>query len=654
MVDFVQLQQLMKEQLDQDRTIKTVDANGSTLEAAVAEAATLLDLPIRRIQYEIVDKGSPGFMGTGKKEWRIRAYERVFIDSDTLDDLYEGPAPEYVLPLVEDKDGDVFVQLTPEGDVFLKVTRPVGEGQFVDDEQAFYALENRDVKIFDRELVHNAVKAAEGDYVRVGEYQRLPGNDSVATVEILDQEMKAAIVVTAPRLGGSDIPVEEYQKLLKSQGIVFGINEEFLSDFADRPVYDESVVVAEGALAVDGRDAYIKYNFDEDQTKVHLREGSNGQVDFKELNIIQNVVANQPLAKKILAENGVNGHTVTGKGFPAKEGRDRDLPLGKNVHLAEDGVTIIADMSGQVILSGGKINVEPVYTVSGGVNLKTGNIIFLGTVIINGNVEPGFSVKASGNIEISGTVEKAELDAEGDIIVHQGITGKSDGVIRSGRSIWARFIENAQVEAGNMVVASDGIINSRVDAFKRIICQGKRAHIVGGKLRASEEINASVLGSPTSGTETICEVGVDPKSKKRLEALNIQRTDTEKQMDETQRNIQTLINIKKQRKSLPEDKEASLQELMESRNMLMTDLAKINEDMANVQAYINGLKSVGKVSASSKVYPGVKVYIKDACEIVKTDYKAVTFVIENGLVRVKKYEEPDEEATRGPDGYTTD
>ncbi|GHU63919.1 hypothetical protein FACS189445_6960 [Spirochaetia bacterium] len=184
------------------------------------------------------------------------------------------------------------------------------------------------------------------------------------------------------------------------------------------------------------------------------------------------------------------------------------IPLGKNVHLGDDKVTIISDMNGQVVEVGGKINVEPVYTVDGNVNLKTGNIIFLGTVIVKGSVEDGFSVKAAGNIEVNGTVEKAELDAEGDIIVHQGITGsKVNGIIRAGKSIWARFIENTALEAGDMVVAQDGIINSRVDAFKRIICQGKRATIVGGRLRTSEEINAKVLGSPTAGTETICEVG---------------------------------------------------------------------------------------------------------------------------------------------------
>jgi uncharacterized protein (DUF342 family) len=312
-------------------------------------------------------------------------------------------------------------------------------------------------------------------------------------------------------------------------------------------------------------------------------------------------------------------------------------------------------MNGQVVVTGGKINVEPVYTVQGDVNLRTGNIIFLGTVIITGNVEDGFSVKAAGNIEVHGTVERAELDAEGDIIVHQGITGKNAGFVRAGRSIWARFIENAQVEAGHMVVVSDGIINSQVDANKRIICQGKRAHIVGGHLRASEEINAKILGSPVSGTETICEVGFDPKSKERLDLLQQKKEANEKQLEDIQLNLHTLINIKKQRKSLPEDKEAFLQELVERRQIAMAEAAKINEEIQEIQNLLNTLKTRGRVSASAKVYPGVRILIRDIKEDVKNEYRAVTFVLENNLVRVTKYEEPDEEEVkRGPDGYTTD
>lgn len=203
-----------------------------------------------------------------------------------------------------------------------------------------------------------------------------------------------------------------------------------------------------------------------------------------------------------------------------------------------------------------------------------------------------------------------------------------------------------------MVVVSDGIINSSVDAFRKIICQGKRASIVGGQLRATEEINAKSIGSPTSGTETVCEVGFDPKSKQRLEILEDQNNHIDKQLEELQLDIQTLINTKKQRMSLPEDKEAHLEDLMNKRQELNEDLQKNKDEMERLHNFLRNLEGRGKISAFEKVFPGVRIVIRDAKEEIKTDYKSVTFILENGLIRATAYEDPDDEATKVPDGYS--
>ncbi|MDR2312921.1 MAG: FapA family protein [Spirochaetaceae bacterium] len=650
MVDFVQLQHAMKERLERDRAIHIIEAEGATLEDAVSEAAALLNLSVRHIEYEVIAKGFSGFMGTGAKNWKIKAYERVTVETIKEEKKAAVEEAAAAAKAALDKDGQAYVHLLHDG-ACLKVLPPVGRGRKVNPSDVTQLIAARGISNYSMDKVTAIIKEEKGAYVRIGDFQHIPVNDAMVSVDITADEMKAVITVTPPGSGGCDLSLETYLSYLRNNRVIFGIDEEGLSQFADDPSYNEPVQVAQGTRPEDGRDSYIQYNFETDQSSVRLREGSNGRVDFKDLNIIQNVVEGQPLAVKIPAEDGVMGRTVTGKVIPAKNGREIAIPLGKNVHLGDDGVTVVADMNGQVVIAGGKINVEPVYTVQGNVNIKTGNIIFLGTVIITGNVEDGYSVKAAGNIEVDGTVEKAELDAEGDIIVHQGITGKSSGIIRSGRSIWARFIENSHVEAGNMVVVSDGIINSQVDAFRRIICKGKRASIVGGRLRATEEINAKSIGSPTSGTETICEVGFDPKSKEQLEILEVQKAENEKQLEEVQLNIQTLINIKKQRKSLPEDKEAYLTELMDKRQELTEDLRKNKEETEKIQSFLNTLKARGRVSASSKVYPGVKILIRDAKEDVRNEYRAVTFILESGLVRVTKYEEPDEEIKKGPDGY---
>jgi len=653
MIDFVQLQEIAKESLEQDRAVQSVEASGSSLELAVSDAATLLGIPMYRVEYEVLERGFPGFWGMGKKDWHIQAYERIAVARRKQREAEAEALAEEKGPVIEDRDGRAFVFLQAGGDVMLKVTPPQGKGKNTTEAYVIQLLEDRKAVNINTALVAKTVGRAENVFVKVGDFDHHSYNDSVATIKIMDGEMQAFMTVLPPGEGGCDIPFDTYITTLKINRVVHGIKEDFLRDFADQPIYQEDIEVAVGSKPVDGKSAYIKYEFETDQTKARLREGTDGKIDFKELNIIQNVVEQQLLATKIPPQMGIPGETVTGKMLPAKNGNDISLPLGENVHPSDDGAGILSDINGRVVVVNGKINVEPVLLVENSVSLETGNIIFLGSVIVKGDVEDGFSVKAAGNIEVYGSIARAELDAEGDIIIQQGINGKGGGNIRAGKSLWARFIENANIQTGNMVFASDGIINSNIDALNRIICQGKRASIVGGRLRASEEINAKILGNPTSGTETICEVGFDPASKEELTKLEDVKENNLKELEDIKLNMQTLINLKQQKKTLPEDKQLYLQDLIDKRDVLLQAQKDLDDQIKGIKEHLSKLKTRGKVSASAKVFPGVKVVIRDVREEVQTEYKAVTFVLEGGLIRVSKYEEPDKEVVKGPDGYST-
>jgi uncharacterized protein (DUF342 family) len=368
-------------------------------------------------------------------------------------------------------------------------------------------------------------------------------------------------------------------------------------------------------------------------------------VDFRELNLVENVESGQILATKQPPEEGAPGRTVTGKILPAKPGRNVQIDIGKNVKLSDDGMSAMATINGQVLLVAGRINVEPVYTVEGDVNFKTGNILFLGTVFVKGNVEDGFTVKAAGNIEIMGSVGKCLLDAEGEVVVHQGILGKNEGKVRAGGNLVAKFIENARVEVDENVLVSDGIIHSLVDANKRVLCQGRRASIVGGRLRAAEEIHAKTLGS-VAGTETILEVGIDPKRKEILTKSIGRKGELEKQLEELVRNINTLENLKKVQRAFSEEKQKNLEELNDQRSSILQELEEANKVINEINVYLQSIKLSGKVSASDRVFPGVKVFIKNESLVVRNEFKSVTFCLEGKEIRISKYEPMDQAYAR--------
>lgn len=92
------------------------------------------------------------------------------------------------------------------------------------------------------------------------------------------------------------------------------------------------------------------------------------------------------------------------------------------------------------------------------------------------------------------------------------------------------------------------------------------------------------------------------------------------------------------------------------RDDLIVELRALAKEIESIQSYLNGLKTRGRISASGRVYPGVVLAIKDVRENVKNEQKAMTFYLENQMIRTTRYEEPEDEILkRGPpDAYKTD
>jgi uncharacterized protein (DUF342 family) len=642
-----ELRDYMRRQSEEDKKRRTITVEAESVTEGLSRASIELGVPVRLLAYEVVTPGSAGTFGIGRRPWKLSVYEKSKVVKTSAEAEEEArreaarAAEAAARP--QDVPGEVFVRVTSEG-VFLRVTRPQGRGARASEIMALESLSLRGVTGFDQGMVSRVVKHADGEFVRVADVRYDPSRDATATIEVTDGDMKAVVVLSEPGPGGADISADFIRSTLQADGVVHGIKEDVLQELELAPRYGRPVVVAEGTRAHDGANARIEYNFRTNREAVTLRE-KDGKVDFKDISRVENVVAGQLLARKIPAEPGQPGQTVRGAIIPATKGKDCEIFPGKNVKLSEDGLSVLAEINGQVLLLAGKINVEPMYTVPGDVNLRTGNILFLGSVTVKGNVEDGFTVKAAGNIEIFGSVGKCTIDAEGDIVVHQGIAAKTEGRIRCGRSLYSKFIEHAHVEAGEYVVVTDGIVHSFVDANRMILCQGKRAQIVGGRLRASEAINSKILGS-VAGTETLLEVGFDPRSKERLVALDGTKKSLEKSLEEVDLNIKTLETLQRVQKKLPPEKAQYLTEQSEKRSELLRQLEETTREIGSLGAHLSSLNTIGKIGASERVYPGVKLAIKTASLAVRTEFKFVTFFLQGGEVKVTKYESFDEDLMR--------
>lgn len=642
----------MKERLDVDNALHNVDVNADTIDEALADAAVQLDTKAGNLHYEVVEKGSNGFLGIGKKPWKLRIYQDPSTIKKTgkksIDEMFDQNEEEVEEKIV-DRDGLYYIRHF-NSEIMLKVMLPVGNGRPIDEREVRQALQRIDSLGIEDDLVKKYVKeGTDGDYFSVGNYQHNPAGDAMIAVDVVN-DMRATITATAPAAGGADISADMIKRFLGIQGVLAGIEEDKISEFVDNPVYNVPYEVAAAIQPVNGRDSYISYNFETDPTKLKAKESEDGNVDFKELNLIQNVVAGQVLAQKIPAEKGKAGKTLSGRYLEATNGKDFPIPLGANTKLDADGMTVLAELDGQVLIVSGKITVQPLLQLDA-VNIKTGNIKFLGTVIVKGGVEDGFDVTASGNIEIGGTVGKSKITADGDIVVQGGVFGKDEGVIKSGKSLWAKFIQSANVEVEENIFVMDSIMNSQVTAMGNVIVSGKKAQITGGHLFATEEICARNIGSPGGGAETILEVGFDPRAKQRLDELQSKQADLMKELENLELDLTNLENQKKVRRTLPKDKEEALANLTERKMVIKTESHDMTTEIESIQEHLRELRAVGKVKANGTVYAGVKIYVRDVLDEVRADVSNVTFYYENSFVKRGKYEPPTVER-RGPDGYS--
>lgn len=352
--------------------------------------------------------------------------------------------------------------------------------------------------------------------------QNAPRNGEVQ-LTIAPDNMTVEARIVPPEPGGAPVTVDQVLAALAAHRVVYGIDHDAIARLVDMAAkgyrMDRSgVVVAEGRRPVDGEDGVVVHHPLLQTPAGYPRVTDSGRADFFDLNMVRNVAQGTVLAQRKPPTEGEPGCDVYGHTVRPRPGRDVRLLAGQGTRLSPDRQSVIAQVEGHASISaGGEVTVSPVFIVPGDVGYATGNIDFVGTVIVRGDVTQGFTVKAGQNVEVHGGIMGGSVEAGGDLLVRYGIVGGRRSQIKAGGKVRCRFIESAEVEAGGDVVVADSVLGSRVSG-ERVVVTGGRSSIVGGRVRALREISAQTIGS-ASGTVTEVQVGVPPAVRTELEQI---------------------------------------------------------------------------------------------------------------------------------------
>lgn len=530
---------------------------------------------------------------------------------------------------ISSRDGEVRVLVKPEG-VFLLVTPPEGEGRPVNMPLAERALAVREIIDVDWSAVHAALEEKVGSPVLVA--PRHPDLDRNAgiTVEVSPDQMEAFLVVQPP-LGGRKTTVADVQRALQAAGVVEGIKSDVVQAAVAGQRSAGRFLVASGRPAVNGNEGYLEYRFSVKGPEVKPLELENGRVDYYNLQAVQNVTAGQVLATRVAPTNGLPGATVTGRTLPAKPGRDVRLPKGKNTEVGQNPDELVSLINGQVLFSAGKVNVYPIYEVRGDIDFGTGNIEFIGSVVIQGSVTSGFVVKATGNVEVRGSVEAATILAEGDIVVHRGVAGGDRGRL-VGKNVQAKFIQNCRVEAAGDVVVDEALMYADVEAQGKVEARGSKGRIVGGVVRAVKEVSARVIGSKL-GTHTEIMVGVSPEVRAELETVHQDLAARERQLDEVVKSVRLVKEAVAAGRPVPGGDAERLPRLVAAMGQLNETVERLRYRREELEVLVNNA-AAGLVKATDMIHSGVKISIGPLTLLVQDEAAKALFYLEDGEIRM--------------------
>ncbi|WP_134701616.1 DUF342 domain-containing protein [Ammoniphilus sp. YIM 78166] len=203
---------------------------------------------------------------------------------------------------------------------------------------------------------------------------------------------------------------------LEQMGIQSQVDKLAIQGELEHPTF-EKILIARGVEPISGTDANVEVYFSlEEQSYL---EEINGKVNYREHHHIPMVQEGELMARKIPKKDGLSGRNLFGKAVSPKPVKDFMLATRGHVELRENG-EVYALKPGRPRMMGDAVRFFDVctsYIVQGNVDMNTGNILFIGDVVIYGDVMDGMTVEAMGRVIVHGNAYHATIAATGGIQV---------------------------------------------------------------------------------------------------------------------------------------------------------------------------------------------------------------------------------------------
>lgn len=209
---------------------------------------------------------------------------------------------------------------------------------------------------------------------------------------------------------------EDIRNALKEKNVVFGVLDDVLKRICDS---EEVIckVVAKGVQAIDPTPESMDILFkDYDQLKENI--DTEVKVDYRNRFMLASVKTGEEIARIIPSKPGKDGKDVYGNDVKHKEASRIKFKIGEGCKCEDN--KILATIEGKPSFRDNIFKVHQVYEVED-VDLSTGNINFVSDVRISKTVYEGMEVVSGNTIFVGKNVESAKITAASNIKIQGNI-----------------------------------------------------------------------------------------------------------------------------------------------------------------------------------------------------------------------------------------
>lgn len=442
-------------------------------------------------------------------------------------------------------------------------------------------------------------------------------------LEVTPSALTATVTfnLSQDELNSNDILRSEILKLLDHNGIIYGINLDFLNKEL-RPGIPYTA--AQGIPAEDGTDARITM-YELRESKPEIRK--DGKVDYYEMQLINRVKPGDWLGERLEATDGKTGKTVRGEEIKPVKGKTAVLNYDRNsvAEVSTEGkATLYSRLSGAVNYTSGRISVSNHLEINGDAGVSTGNIKFDGYLTIKGTILDGFTVEATRDIEINSELGlgniKGLISTNGSIYIKGGISAKERVEVRAARNVFVKFADNARIICGETAHIGYYSLNCDISA-RDVIFDSSNGQVIGGHIKS--EIHISV---PIGGSEM--------ERKTTLEVTGFDRQTLATRLDE----VFHEIGMKKaEQQKLKSGADTGMggtdpASLSDRIYLLREETKSLEEERKYIAGYLKA-KGDGEISITKRLFPNCAIILGGRNAEYKPDTVMATFYLKDGEIK---------------------